>query len=128
MTRTRLIGGLAIVLVTLLATVAVWPRQFLCFLPERAIAAILRRSVPVGSTVAEVQRYVAERHIASDAGRATPETIASRYPEEGVRFGYVRAELGHYRVVFRTDVVATFVFDAQGRLQQVIVRKEVDAI
>jgi hypothetical protein len=128
MTRTRLIVGFAIVLATLIAAVALWPWQFLCLLPERDIASILRRRIPIGSTAAEVQRYIVERHIPAESGHATPETIASRYPEAGVRFGYVCAELGHYRIVFRTDVVATFIFDAQGRLHQIIVRKEVDSL
>src|ERR1700759_3501144 len=127
MTRKRVISSLVVVSAALFSAVGAWPERFLCLLPPRAIAAILLHSTPPGSTVGDVQRYIVLRHLRSETGRATPETIASRYPEPNVLFQYVRAELGHYRVLFRTDIVATFVFDARGLLHHVVVRKEVDA-
>lgn len=95
--------------------------------PSDQIEAHLLGETPL-ATAKELVRTLSQeraRDITEDA-RLTPNP--SNYPvpaSEGS--SYLRAHLGSYGFVFRVDVVAFYVFDANDQLVAIHVRKDTDA-
>lgn len=94
--------------------------------PERRIEETLLRGTPLSATAPQVREWLATSHIKWREGVFSAE--APGYPlESDLGATFFEASLGHYGVFMRTDVVAFYVFDANGVLVQVAVKKQRDA-
>ena len=88
---------------------------------------MLLAATPAGSSRDAVMRYVQrERFRVMDASPVTSWT--DRFVRERGGASYLKVYLGHYRSVFRVDVIAYYIFDQSGRLKEIVIIKDADAV
>jgi hypothetical protein len=95
-----------------------------------AIERHLRRETPLGSTEAEVAKWLSGRGVVARIARVhVPPSPPSDYPLTSVGGeAFIHESVAHYRFVFRTDVEVFYIFNAAGRLVDLRIRKSVDAL
>jgi hypothetical protein len=116
------------VLVTVAVVVAIVSIPRSLRMPASFIEASLLKMTPIGSTSGEVQRRLEAKGFHSTL---TPTGFYKQeHPgkPEVVGTSSIRVELGEYRTPFVTSVSAFWGFDKEGKLIDVWVWKEVDAL
>lgn len=128
MTRRARIGIAITGIFALLAFVGLHERLvFLMSAPT--IERYLVGKTPLGSTETEVLTSLRRRGVSAQPwhGHIQP-SPPNDYPLTKVGGkGFIHESIGHYRLVFRTDVEAFYIFDGSGKLVDLRVRKSVDA-
>jgi hypothetical protein len=123
----KLVVSIAVVLLAGVIAVADTPIGIL-FFPGSVIRWSILRETPLGSTDAAVRLNVEHR-----GGRFTVNRVHvqpnSEYPPSATGGeSFATVVLGQYWMPFRTDVEAFYLFDGQGRLAGVEIRKTIDAL
>lgn len=108
---------IAAVAALLIGSVAVvFRRPVLLMSPKGTIESYLSRKLAPGTTKERVIEFARSHDIAVAADVRTTEER------------FLRFHLGHYRIVFRTDVVAFVRLDRQDRVTRIDVQKHTDSI
>jgi len=99
-------------------------------LSPTAIEGHLRRETPLGSTEAEVTKWLSNRGVVAQIARVhVPPNDPSEYPLTSVGGeAFIHESVAHYWFIFRTDVEAFYIFNGAGKLVDLRVRKTVDAL
>lgn len=113
--RRKLIIAAAAALLVASAGV-VFRRPMLLMSPQGAIESYLSRKLAPGTTKDRVIEFARSHDVAVAADVRT------------TRERFVRIHLGHYRIVFRTDVVAFVRLDQHDRVTRIDVQKHTDSI
>jgi len=96
---------------------------------ETSIEKYLLRQAPLGSTMDQVLTMLEHQRVEGTEvsrdhgfldGRVRPERMTGAMS--------IRANVGHTRFIFRTDVIARWAFDSNGRLTDVWVNRETDSL
>ena len=129
MTRRARIAIAITGMVALLALVALRERVvFLMSAPtiERYLIAM----TPLGSSETEVLAWLHRRGVSAQPwhGHIEP-SPPNDYPLTQIGGeGFIHESIGHYRIVFRTDIEVFYIFDGAGKLVDLRVRKSVDSL
>jgi mRNA-degrading endonuclease RelE of RelBE toxin-antitoxin system len=121
--------AVAIALLLALGIVAAWfvPIRILAWAPRQLLEFRLRREFAGSMQRRDVRTALHHHHleILEDVDASSGERYYG-VNEPGTYF--IKARIGGYRVGFRTDVVAFFVFDQQERLTRIVVKEYGDTI
>jgi hypothetical protein len=118
-----------VITVGLLAVASLFclPPRALIWAPLAVVRGRLLCATHRGAPKAEVLSYLAAHgyHVteSSDGRKSVP-----GYPVAQPHSSYVAARVGGYRVPFRTDVVAFYLFDQRGCLRDIVTRRYIDAL
>ena len=99
-------------------------------LSPKTIERHLLRKTPLGSSEADVLRFLRQQGVSADVATGhIPPSPPSDYPLTKIGGeAFIHESIAHYRLVFRTDVEVFYIFDASGKLVDLRVRKTVDAL
>jgi hypothetical protein len=107
--------------------VAYWPGNSVYWGSEHSIEAYLKTQTPLGSSQERVSQWLSARNLRGEIHRATIEPN-SEYPLTTIGgSSFIHESVAHYGAIFRTDIEAFYVFDANGKLVDLRVRRTVDA-
>ncbi len=112
--RKLIIAAVAAVLIVSVAVV--FRRPVLLMSPKGTIESYLSRNLAPGTAKEQVIEFAQLHDMAVAADVRTTEER------------FLRIHLGHYRIVFRTDVVAFVRLDQQDRVTRIDVQKHTDSI
>jgi hypothetical protein len=116
-------------LVVLVLVLSFADRVVLVF-PPSVIERYLARATPLGTDESDVMSWLRKQGLSPNLARVhVPPSPPSDYPLTRVGGeAFIHESIGHYRLIFRTDVEVFYVFDATGKLADLRVRKSVDSI
>lgn len=106
---------IVVVVLAAIATAIFW-RPVLLMLPKSTIEAYLVRKLPPQTSKKDVLRFAHLRRVKIDADVHATESR------------FIRLHLGHYRLLFRTDVVAFVQLDSNDRVVTIKVKKYTDSM
>jgi len=103
--------------------------DFNLYRSSESIAAHLGSKTPLGTSEAAVMTYLKENDMNPDALRTAHVDPDSSYPPSSVEGeSFIRALAGEYGVVFTTSVESFYIFDSDGMLVDIKIRKTTDAL
>ena len=117
--------SLAIVAALLVAS---WPGHYVYWGSEGSIEAYLKTQTPIGSPYERVSQWLGARNVHAELyqGAIKPN---SEYPLTSTGgSSFIHESIAHYGPIFRADIEAFYVFDSNGRLVDLRVRRTVNAL
>lgn len=114
--RRRKLVIAAVAALVIVSVAVVLRRPVLLMSPKGTIESYLSRRLSPGTTKEDVIEFARMHNVVIAADVRTTEER------------FVRIHLGHYRIVFRTDVVAFVRLDRQDRVTRIDVQKHTDSI
>jgi hypothetical protein len=107
--------------------VASWPGNPVYWGSENTIEAYLKTQTPLGSPQERVSQWLGARNLRAEIHQATIKPN-SEYPLTKIGgSSFIHESIAHYGPIFRADIEAFYVFDANGKLVDLRVRRTVDA-
>lgn len=124
--RRKLVIALGVVIAVLIGAFALPPRAVV-WAPLTFVRCRLLMATPIGTERSAVTKYLEEhRYRISETGSDSERRVPG-YPIDEPFAKYLKADVGRYRVGFRTDVEAIYTFDSADKLRNVVVRRYIDA-
>ena len=129
MTRpSRIVIAIAGILALLM--VAALGERLVFLTSARTIERYLVARTPLGSTESEVLKWLHRRGVSAQPwhGHIVP-SPPNDYPLTKIGGeGFIHESIGHYRMVFRTEIEVFYIFDRAGKLVDLRVRKSIDSL
>jgi hypothetical protein len=107
--------------------IALWLGNVVYWGSEDRIEAYLRTQTPLGSPQSRVTQWLSTRGVPSQIHVAVVKPNSSYPPTKVGGSSFIHESIAHYRVIFRADIEAFYIFDSNGNLVDLRVRREVDA-
>jgi hypothetical protein len=116
----------SLVVVAIIGIIAV-PGSVLYWGSALRIEHYLKDQTPIGTTQDAVVTWLQRRGSAVKINVATIAAHSTYPPTEIGGASFIQTSVASYRVVFRADVEAFYIFDASARLADIGVRRTIDA-
>jgi hypothetical protein len=107
---------------------AIWPGNIVYWGSEDRIEAYLRTQTPLGSSQLRVTQWLSSHGVPSEIHEAVVEPNSHYPPTKIGGASFINESIARYRIVFRTDIEAFYIFDSSGNLVDLHVRRTVDAL
>jgi hypothetical protein len=95
---------------------------------EESIETYLRTQTPLGSSQQQVTQWLSARGVGSEVFEAIVEPNSDYPPTKIGGTSFIHESVAHYGLIFRADIEAFYIFDSQGTLVDLRVRRTVDAL
>ena len=123
----RALQVVAFLVVVVIIGVTFFPGTVLYWGSPPRIEHYLLDQTPIGSTPDAVVTWLRRRGSGAKINVAAIAPHSSFPPTQTGGASFIQATIASYRIVFRADVEAFYVFDAKARLADIGVRRTVDA-
>jgi hypothetical protein len=123
----RGIQVVAFLVVVVIIGVTYFPGSILYWGSPLRIEHYLRDQTPIGSTQDTVVTWLRQRGSGAKINVAAIAAHSAFPPTETGGASFIQTTIASYRIVFRADVEAFYVFDVNARLADIGVRRTIDA-
>ena len=123
----RLLLVVALIVVVVIIGVRLFPGTVLYWGSPLRIEHYLQDQTPIGTAQDEVMAWLQRRGSVAKINVAAIAAHSTFPPTETGGASFIQTSVASYRIVFRADVEAFYVFDANARLADIGVRRTVDA-